>query len=181
MYRTVPLKFDKIFWWQNGPLLLILALGALLLIARGSPGAGPRLGLMTINYAGRFLPMMMLLCVIMSEGGVLATAYDKEILNFLTNHETIAPLAGSFVAPTPSAIIGVIEKFWKDDRYTANFLYFLNAASIGSLPLFMLRSAGFRIQEICVKMYLFGCITALISFPIRGLITSAVDWIYKLF
>ncbi len=166
-YRTVPIRFDKVFWWQNGPILGFLFVGLYFLRTRYYSGAATIWGKAAITFGGRFLPLMILLCLVMSIGGVLTGMYRKEIEGYLMRHMTLAPLLGSFFSPTPNTPIGIIEGLWANKAFAPNFLFFLNAASLASIPLFMLRSVGFKNTQISFDMYLFGVMMALIAFPLR--------------
>jgi hypothetical protein len=181
LYRTVPLKFDRYFYLQNGPLAAILALAcAIFFLGRARPeGSIAEWSTVTLGLAGRFLPLIILLCLVMGVGGILSRVYSDEIVSFLNRHHLLAPLAGSFLAPSPNTMVPLIEKLWDNRAFRPMFLYFLQAASLASLPLFMLRQLGFSNSEISIKMYLTGCIVAIVYFPFMRPVCAAADWIYE--
>lgn len=180
LHRISPIKLDKAFWIQNGPLLLMLA-------AAGYFFRQAHLEHGLINWAGasvglatRFVPLMILLVLVMSIGQVLMKVYEKPIEGFLMNNQTLAPLAGTFAMPSPNSAAPLIEKLWANKALQPMFLYFLQAASLASVPLFMLRQMGIRNPEIANKMYITGFIMAMVTFPLRVPLCRLTEWIYSL-
>ncbi len=178
-YRVAPIKVDRAFMWQNGPLVLMLLAGSLLLSKNFSTSLVRDWVGGTAILGGRFLPLMILLSLVMALGSIMTRMYGSEIEGFLNRHHILTPLVASWFTPTPSSVIPIIESVWSNKISQPYLLYFLQAASLMSFPLFMLRQLGMRNPEIFIKMYLIGCIICGITFPLTPLIGKVVQWIYS--
>jgi len=66
LYRMFPLQFNRGFIILNGPLALMLAVGFGILAWRHNPDSFLRWGQATAMTAGKFLPLMILLCLVMA-------------------------------------------------------------------------------------------------------------------
>ncbi len=181
LHRISPFKLDKAFWIQNGPLVVILAIAfyffRLANMANGFTNwAGAAVGL-----SSRFVPLMVLLILVMSIGSIVMKVYDKQVERLLIESPTAVPLVGTFIMPTPSAGAPIVERLWGNKELRPMFLYFLQAASLASIPLFMMRRMGIHSSEITSKMYITGFIMAVVTFPLRVPLCRLTEFIYNKF
>lgn len=180
LYRTIPIKIDKNFLWQNVPLIIMLLIGSIFMYQRMTEKSMTQWAMSTIGIAGRFLPLIILLCTAMALGGVLTTLYEKRIEEFLLKHNALAPFLSALIVPTPSTMIPIVEKHWHHELLKTNSLWFLQTASLMSIPLFMLRQMGFKNNEISIKMYIAGFLISVLSFPAMPAIHWMVNRVYIL-
>lgn len=174
-----PIKFDKAFWIQNGPLMAMLAGGVYLLLQReNSQQLSASWAQATMGTWARFLPMLILLFATMTLGSIIAKIHGDKINTYLMNNQTMGPILGSCIVPTTATAVGIVENSWKMEALRPGLLYFVQASALMSIPLFFLRSLGFTNTEIMHKMYISGLVISLAMIPVIGPFYRLVNLIY---
>jgi len=162
LYRIFPLQFTKGLFIMNGPLVIMLAVSLMILKANHQPDSFEVAAKKTAVLAGSFLPLMVVLCMVMGLGSVIAKIHEVKIQAFLTENPIIGPFVAAFITPTSNALVAIVETAWKDPKLRPMCLYYLIASVLGSLPLFMLRSFGFTDPGLKTRMIVSGVILSVI-------------------
>jgi hypothetical protein len=177
LFRIFPIQFNRQFWIMNGILGFMAIVALCFIFPRYRPGLALKGLEIAMISAGKFLPMMVLLVVVMSLGALITMLYLKEIGQLLDTHPVLGWFIASLCSPTSNSLLPIVEKAWEMNKNRAMVLYYLQASALMSYPLYMLRQTGFSEGSVIPsRMYLEGLIVALVMLPFVRPIFAAVEW-----
>lgn len=162
---------------MNGPLAIMLVIG--IFILKGPQYKTAHLiqwGQVTARYAGGFLPLMILLCLLMGICAVLTGVHKPTIDAFADKHPFLGPLIATFITPSTNVFLPVVQNSWTIAERQPMCLFYLIASAQVSVPLFMLRQMGFGTNSpIPIRMYITGFIVAVGILPLMRPICALVE------
>ncbi|MDD5318522.1 MAG: hypothetical protein PHF79_01730 [Candidatus Pacebacteria bacterium] len=166
LWRMFPLQFSKSFWWSNGPLVLMLVTGVVLIYMSGKPHQFTVAMRAVIGTSSRMLPMMILLFAVMGLSGVVTDLYFHQIVTKFQDHPRLISVLSCFVIPTPNSMSPVIDRLWKVESLQRYIMYFSMVTTLLSFCLLQLRIVGFSPgSPIPAQIYSTGVAVAIMLYP----------------
>jgi hypothetical protein len=132
--------------------------------------------------AGKFLPLMILLVLVMVIGGVATVLYQREIQVKLDRYPMLSWFILAMWVPTTNSVLPLVENAWRYVHQRAMALWFFQASAMMSLPLFALRQTGFAGDSpLPLRMYITGLIISLLTLPLARPIYRMTEWVMSRF
>ncbi len=175
LYRMVPIPIWRLVK-TNGPLTLMLLLFIGIMVFTYKSGGLKESLSVAIVRGAQFLPLIILLCMVMGVGSVIARWHEPAIQSFVLRHPITGPFVAAIVTPTSNALVPIVESTWKIEAMRPMCLFYLQASAMMSIPLFMLRSTGFNQgSELPLRMYFTGVMISFVTLILARPICAVVE------
>ena len=181
LHRIAPFSFDKRFWWQTGPLILMLAIAFWLIQQARQSGQFAAAANVTVRITSGMYLMLILLFMVMGVSGIVTRLYQPQIEGLIARSPIVAGLLGGFLIPSPNTVSPMIARLWPNANIRTGVMYFALANSILSITLFQLRVGGFPKGSIIPhEIYATGLAMSIFMIIIVRPAMYVGDWMLKM-